>query len=88
MQAVNNFCRELGITRTDADIPLHKLDHHVRSDLEASSPRALAVLRPLLVVLTNLAPQHCAQVEAKVCASSDEAAGGGNLRFLLMKWIR
>ena len=69
VQAINNFCRELGITRTDADIPLHKLEHHVRADLEASSPRALAVLRPLLVVLTNLPPEHSTHVEARVSAS-------------------
>lgn len=58
LQAINSFCRELGITRSDAAIHLHKLDHHVRSDLEASSPRVLAVLHPLLVVFTNLPDSH------------------------------
>ena len=65
-QAINNFCKELGITRSDADIHLHKLEHHVRAELEASSPRMLAVLSPLLVVLTNLPPDHHTIVKAKV----------------------
>lgn len=35
-------------------IPYHKLEHHARAHLDATSPRALAVLRPLRVVLTNV----------------------------------
>ncbi len=66
VQAINNFCKELGITRSDADIHLHKLEHHVRAELEASSPRTLAVLKPLLVVLTNLPHDYHAVVKAKV----------------------
>ena len=66
LQAINQFCKELGITRSDADIHLHKLEHHVRADLEASSPRTLAVLRPLLVVLTNLPEDYHEVVKAKV----------------------
>ena len=66
IQAINNFCKELGITRSDADIHLHKLEHHVRADLEACSPRMLAVLRPLLVTLVNLPEDHFSVVKAKV----------------------
>lgn len=47
--AINNFCREIGITRNENIIPMHKLEHHIRAELDASSPRALAVLRPLKV---------------------------------------
>ena len=66
LQAINSFCRELGITRTDSAVHLHKLDHHIRLDLDANSPRCLAVLRPLRVVLTNLPEGHHATYEAKV----------------------
>lgn len=69
-QAINNFCKELGITRSDADIHLHKLEHHVRAELEVSSPRTLAVLKPLLVVLTNLPSDYHEIVKAKVRSSS------------------
>lgn len=47
--AINTFCREIGITRNENVIPMHKLEHHVRSDLDTNSPRTLAVLRPLKV---------------------------------------
>ncbi|KAF8065733.1 Glutamine--tRNA ligase [Scenedesmus sp. PABB004] len=52
--SINAFCREVGITRNANVIPYHKLEHHVRAHLDATSPRTLAVLRPLKVVLTNV----------------------------------
>lgn len=50
---------------------LHKLDFHVRAELDAASPRCLAVLHPLRLTLTNLAPSHHTYVSAKVrmCAA-------------------
>ncbi|KAI8472695.1 MAG: tRNA synthetases class I, catalytic domain-containing protein [Monoraphidium minutum] len=63
-EAINAFCREIGITRNANVIPYHKLEHHVRAHLDATSPRALAVLRPLRVVLTNLPQDHCDAVAA------------------------
>ncbi len=31
VQAINNFCKEMGVTRSDNVIHLHKLEHHVRA---------------------------------------------------------
>ena len=45
---------------------LHKLDHHVRAELDTNARRSLAVLRPLRLVLTNLSADHCVNVHAKV----------------------
>ena len=44
----------------------HKLDHHIRQDLDAGSPRRLGVLRPLRLVITNLPESHFEEVEGKV----------------------
>ena len=57
---------ELGITRSDAAIHMHKLEHHVRAELDETSPRALAVLRPLTVTLTNLSEADAIPVDAEV----------------------
>lgn len=65
-QAINSFCREVGVTRSEGEVHLHKLEHHIRADLDATSPRQLAVLRPLRVVITNLPQDHREEVEAKV----------------------
>jgi glutaminyl-tRNA synthetase len=57
----------VGVTRSEGEVHLHKLDHHIRLELDASSRRALGVLRPLRVVITNLPDSHFEEVEAKVC---------------------
>ena len=57
-KGINNFCRALGVSRNENLIPLHILEHHVRSDLNDSAQRAMAVLRPLRMVITNMAEDH------------------------------
>ncbi|GAX82347.1 hypothetical protein CEUSTIGMA_g9776.t1 [Chlamydomonas eustigma] len=70
--AINNFCREIGITRNDNLIPMHKLEYHIRSDLDATSPRTLAVLRPLKVVITNLDNSHIEHFQARLFPGRSE----------------
>lgn len=60
------MCREIGITRNETEIPLHKLDYHIRADLDTAAERVLAVLKPLKLVLTNLPEDYSHTVEAKV----------------------
>lgn len=64
--AINMFCQELGITRSDAEVHPHLLEYSIRADLDATSPRALGVLRPLKVVIENLPDDHFEEVEARV----------------------
>jgi glutaminyl-tRNA synthetase len=72
--AINSFCREIGITRNANVVPYHKLEHHVRAHLDAASPRALAVLRPLKVILTNLPEgKACAEATARRFPGRGEA---------------
>ncbi|GIL78905.1 hypothetical protein Vretifemale_8288 [Volvox reticuliferus] len=47
--AINTLCRDIGITRNENIIHMHRLEHFIRAELVATSPRALAVLRPLKV---------------------------------------
>mmetsp|Transcript_9586 Transcript_9586/g.20421 ORF Transcript_9586/g.20421 Transcript_9586/m.20421 type:complete len:801 (+) Transcript_9586:112-2514(+) len=70
--SINNFCREIGITRNDNMIPMHKLEYHIRTDLDATSPRTLAVLRPLRIVITNLPESHFEECDAKVFPGRSE----------------
>ncbi|MCC7069784.1 MAG: glutamine--tRNA ligase/YqeY domain fusion protein [Deltaproteobacteria bacterium] len=51
--SVRNFAALIGVTKNDAPIDMSVLENAVREDLNASAPRALAVLRPLKVVLEN-----------------------------------
>lgn len=51
--AIRDFCDAIGVARRDNTIEAARLEHAVRSDLNATAPRALAVLRPLRVVIEN-----------------------------------
>lgn len=77
MQAINNFCRELGVTRTEnLQVAYHKLEHYIRQDLDSSCPRALAVLDPLRVVLTNCADDFHEDQYARVSSTGSAFLGG------------
>lgn len=51
---IRKFCQGVGITKFNGITDVALLEHSVRSELNASAPRRMAVLRPLKLVLTNL----------------------------------
>lgn len=51
--AIRRFCEMIGVTRSDGVVDVAMLEHAVRDDLDKNAPRAMAVLHPLKVVLTN-----------------------------------
>ncbi|WP_027716304.1 glutamine--tRNA ligase/YqeY domain fusion protein [Desulfuromonas sp. TF] len=51
--AIRNFCERIGVGRSDSWIDMGVLEDCVREDLNESAPRAMAVLRPLKVVIEN-----------------------------------
>lgn len=52
-QALRAFCEMAGVTKVDGVVDISMLEHAIREDLNANSPRAMCVLRPLKVTLTN-----------------------------------
>ena len=52
--SIRDFCRRIGITKSANNVELALLESCVREDLEPSAPRAMAVLDPVKLVLTNL----------------------------------
>jgi glutaminyl-tRNA synthetase len=52
--AINAFVRSTGLTKNDCVLPLHSLEHNVRSSLSENAPRAMGVLDPLEVTITNM----------------------------------
>jgi len=51
--ALRDFCERIGVARCDNMVEFALLEHCVREDLNASAPRAMAVLNPLKVVIEN-----------------------------------
>ncbi|XP_051146108.1 glutamine--tRNA ligase, cytoplasmic [Andrographis paniculata] len=53
--SINAFVRGIGITRSDSSmIRLDRLEYHIREELNKTAPRAMVVLNPLKVVITNM----------------------------------
>jgi glutaminyl-tRNA synthetase len=62
--AIRNFCERIGVAKRDSIVDMALLEHTLREDLNESAPRALAVLRPLKVVLTNYPEGEVEEFEA------------------------
>lgn len=52
--ALRHFCEEVGTSRSDGIVDVAMLESAVRNDLNVNAPRAMAVLNPLALELTNL----------------------------------
>ena len=51
--ALRRFAERIGVSRRDGVVDVGLLEHALREDLNATSPRAMAVLRPLKLVIDN-----------------------------------
>lgn len=51
--SLRKFCEMIGVTRSDGIVDVAMLEHAIRDDLDKNAPRAMCVLKPLKVVLTN-----------------------------------
>ncbi len=56
--SIRNFCEMIGVSRSDGVVDIAMLEHALRSDLNSNAPRAMAVINPLKVVITNMADDH------------------------------
>jgi len=52
-EAIRKFCAAIGASRTNGSTDIEMLEHFQREDLNKRVPRAMAVLRPLKVVIDN-----------------------------------
>src|SRR4030042_3190079 len=52
-EAIRNFCERIGVAKNDSIIDMALLEPCVREDLNITSPRVMAVLRPPRVVIDN-----------------------------------
>ncbi|MBX3028002.1 glutamine--tRNA ligase/YqeY domain fusion protein [bacterium] len=63
-EAIRSFCGAIGVAKRDSVVDVAMLEHAVRDDLNRRAPRAMAVLRPLKVVIENYPDGQVEQLEA------------------------
>ncbi len=52
-KALRQFCEMIGVTKSDGVVDIAMLEHAIRDDHDKNAPRAMCVLNPIKVVLTN-----------------------------------
>ncbi len=78
--AIRNFCKTIGIAKTDSTIDLALLEHCLRDNLNATSNRVMAVVNPLKVVITNYPDGQVEDLEA-INNPQDPSAGTRKVHF-------
>ena len=79
-QALRRFCEEIGVVKRETVIEAGLLEFCVREDLNKTAPRAMAVLRPLKVVIENY-PEGTSEFMDVINNPEDESAGTRKVPF-------
>jgi glutaminyl-tRNA synthetase len=85
-EAIKEFCERIGVAKADSTVDFSLLEWAVREHLNRITPRVMAVLRPLKVVITNY-PEG--QTELVTCVNNPEDASAGTreVPFSRELWI-
>ena len=73
-EAIRVFCDRIGVTKFDGVSEIALLEHCLREDLNRTSERRMAVLKPLKVVIENFPEGEVEELEA-INNPEDESAG-------------
>ena len=71
-KALRDFCEMAGVTKVEGVVDISMLEHAIRNDLNEISPRAMCVLHPLKVVLTNYPADQTETMIAPVHPQRDD----------------
>ncbi|MBU0595913.1 glutamine--tRNA ligase, partial [Candidatus Bipolaricaulota bacterium] len=79
-EAIRAFVSEVGVTKSQGHLEMSLLEHHMRQDLNQRAPRAMAVLDPIKLVITNYPEGESEELEA-INNPEDPGAGARRVPF-------
>jgi len=85
-EAIRAFAASVGVAKRNSTVDVGMLEHAIRDDLNRRSPRVMAVLRPLKVVIENWPAGRVDQLDA-VNNPEDPAMGTRRVPFSGELWI-
>jgi glutaminyl-tRNA synthetase len=85
-ESIRTFCERLGVAKANSTVDVAMLEHSIREDLNKRAARAMAVLKPLHVVIDNYPDDQVEQIEA-VNNPEDPAAGRRQVPFSKVLYI-
>jgi len=79
-ESIREFCRRAGVAKVDNIVDVAVLEDCIRDDLNRRAPRAMAVLRPVKVVLTNYPEGQVEELDV-INNPEDPSAGTRKVQF-------
>lgn len=72
-EAIRNFCSAIGVSKANSTVDSQMLEYFIREDLQLKANAAMAVIKPLKVVITNYPEDKTEMVEVPNNAKNEEA---------------
>ena len=85
-ESLRDFCDRIGVAKSNSTVDVALLEHCIREDLNVKAPRAMAVVAPLKVVLTNYPEGQAEELDAEN-NSENEAMGTRKIPFSRVLYI-
>jgi glutaminyl-tRNA synthetase len=85
-EAILDFVRAVGETKNDSWVDMGMFEAHIRDDLNRRSPRRMAVLKPLKLIIDNFPDDRVEELEA-VNNPEDSSAGTRTIPFSKVLYI-
>ena len=85
-EAIRSFCANTSVSKTNNTVELSALEYYVREDLNKRTPRVMAVLKPLRVVIDNYPDDLVEQMDA-VNNPEDQSMGTRQVPFSKVLYI-
>ncbi|MFC1708435.1 glutamine--tRNA ligase/YqeY domain fusion protein [Candidatus Omnitrophota bacterium] len=79
-ESIRKFCDRIGVARMDSIVDLVVLENAIREELNKTAPRAMAVLRPVKVIIDNYPEDLTEELEA-INNPEDPCAGTRKVPF-------
>jgi glutaminyl-tRNA synthetase len=79
-ESIRSFCERIGVARRDNVVDVALLEHSLREDLNLRAPRAMAVLRPLKLIIDNYPEDRVEDLQA-INNPEDASAGTRSVPF-------
>jgi glutaminyl-tRNA synthetase len=64
-ESIRDFCERIGVAKANSTVDVALLEHCLREDLNRRAPRAMAVLRPLKLVIENYPEDRVEELEVE-----------------------
>jgi glutaminyl-tRNA synthetase len=86
-EAVRTFCDQIGVAKANSMVDMAQLEFTIRDDLNTRTPRVMAVLDPLKLVIDNVDDTFLDELEAPYFPDAPESMGTRRVPFSKVIYI-